>query len=105
LRPIDFEGAWRIDQPNAPRWASQSFAAPEVNSSTYTPRPSQDLYSLGVILYYLLWGSLPSGDTGSQPKQRRRNSVKLLAIVSELLSSDPEKRPYASAVMDRLVRI
>jgi hypothetical protein len=109
LRPIDFEGAWRIDQPNAPRWASQSFAAPEVNSSTYTPRPSQDLYSLGVILHYLLWGSLPSGDPlsdkASQPKQRRRNSVELLAIVSELLSSDPEKRPYASAVMDRLVRI
>ena len=104
LRPIDFEGAWPIDQPNPPSWASQAYAAPEVKSGNCTPIPAQDLYSLGVILHYLLWGSFPSSDEGSRAKRRRKVSPELLAIISDLLSEDPEQRPSAAAVMDRLAR-
>lgn len=103
LRPIDFEGAWPVNQPDAPSWASNAFAAPEVKLRDCIVKPAQDLYSLGVTLHYLLWGSYPAA--GTQPKQRRNNSPELLALISDLLNSDPEKRPAASVVTDRLARI
>jgi hypothetical protein len=105
LRPIDFEGAWPIDRPNPPSWASQAYAAPEVKSRNCTPRPAQDLYSLGVMLHYLLWGSFPANDEGSRARQRGKVSPRLLAIIAELLSSDPEERPSPAVVMNRLARI
>lgn len=105
LRPIDFEGAWPIDQPNPPLWASQTYAAPEVKAGNRIPKPSQDLYSLGVVLHYLLWGTFPAGEEGPSPKPRKVNSLDLLAIISDLLNSDPDKRPAAKAVIDRLARV
>lgn len=105
LRAIDFEGAWPIDQPDPPLWASQTFAAPEVKAGNCIPKPAQDLYSLGVVLYYLLWGTFPSAQDGPPPKRRKVTSPELLAIIADLLNSDPNKRPSAAAVTDRLARI
>ena len=105
LRPIDFEGAWPIDQPNPPLWASQTFAAPEVKVGNCIPKPAQDLYSLGVVLHYLVWGTFPSGEEGPAPKRRKVNSPELMALIADLLNSDPAKRPAAKDVVDRLARI
>ena len=105
LRPIVFEGAWQTNQPNAPSWASNAFAAPELKHRDCIAQPSQDLYSLGVTLHYLLWGSYPAVGEGSQPGKRRNNSAELQALISDLLNFDEGKRPSASVVTGRLARI
>ena len=91
------------------------YAAPEVLSGE-PPSVRSDIYSLGVLLWYLLRGSYPvngrsvdeirrahaSGRIAKQQGRRAVSSVAMLAV--ECLASDPRKRPPTASELGRRLR-
>ncbi len=69
LRPIDFEGAYRINQPDPFDWKTEGFSKqPSNQSSAFT----NDFYSLGAVVYFLLTGKIYDTDAPLQIKNLRR---------------------------------
>jgi hypothetical protein len=104
LRPLDFEGACPINQPDPVPWGTPAFVPHEFEGELRgQSKPPADLYALGVIIYYMLSGSVPSAQ-GHIPVEKLRRNVPPAArsVVSELLSPDPRRRPLPQAVMRRL---
>lgn len=62
VRPVDFEGAHRADQPDPQAWSSPSFSSPELFDPNYARDPrfpfAEDLYSLGVTLFFINKGTI-----------------------------------------------
>jgi hypothetical protein len=104
LRPLDFESAGRVGQRRAMNWCTLAFAPPRDDKR---PRrlseTSDDLYALGVTIYYLLSGSLPSTPVPTPVEKLRRNVPPAARqIVSELMSHNAQRRPNARVVARRL---
>ncbi len=104
LRPLDFEGACRVDQPDPSMWNTTGFSPPE--SRDFCPVQSgapEDIYAIGAIIYFLLTGKLLDVSNPVPISKLRRNVSSLLCdIVAELIASNPQERPDAQAVTDRL---
>lgn len=104
LRPLDFEGACRIAEPDPLPWGTSGYAPPEVaDSFRGQPRRPEDLYALGAITYLLLAGRPPE-ETCPVPLERMRRNVPapVSRLVAELLDADPRRRPRARAAALRL---
>jgi Protein kinase domain len=103
LRPFDFEGACLETEENSSSWVTPAFTAPECNEAAYRTSSAEDLYAMGVTLYYLLAGQYPSF-----PEQvpvealRSKLPVKICDVVAALLSKDPACRPNAGATAEEL---
>jgi Protein kinase domain len=104
LRPLDFEGACKADRSDPLPWNTPSYTPPETNRPFKgQSRLPEDLYALGVVIYLLFGGRLPDGaDVVPLKKLRRNVPTEVSLIVSDLLSSDPNRRPPAEAVARRL---
>jgi hypothetical protein len=104
LRPLDFEGACPVNQPDPIIWGTPSFVPPESGKEFRgQSRAPEDLYALGVIIYFLLSGSLPVTHAPIPVEKLRRNVPGAARrIVSELLDTDPQRRPGAQLVAQRL---
>ncbi len=98
----DFNLASGIDTPR--KGGNRAFAAPESLDDAGAAPPS-DIYALGGILYYLLTGRLPNGETREDIERRLRNgpppqapgiSRDLDRICLRALEADPADR-YPSA--------
>jgi hypothetical protein len=104
LRPIDFEGACPIHDPDPFPWGTRSYVAPEW-SDTFLgqSRLPEDIYAMGAVIYLLFSGS-PPDDSKPVPLRQLRSNVPLeiCELVSELLDHDPRRRPLALAVYRRL---
>jgi hypothetical protein len=103
LRPIDFEGACRIDEPDPEPWGTPSYAPPEWDAEfSGQSRQPEDLHALGVTIFMLFTGRTP--DMSGARIRRRWRSVPsgVVAIYQELLDSVPERRPNAHEVVRRL---
>ena len=88
-----------------PLMGTLNYLAPEV-ASTHLPIDARsDLYSLGVVLFELLTGRHPGGQSALDlARQAPHLSEEVLSLVGELLASDPLRRPQsAEALVQRLV--
>ena len=104
LRAIDFEGACPIVTPDPFPWGTYPFSPADSEAPFCGQnRLPEDLYSLGKIMFLLLAGRLPEVD--SQPIGDLRKGVPagVCEIVSGLLHHDPERRPQAKIVKERLI--
>ena len=104
LRPLDFEGACPSGRRNPTPWGTPTFVSPESLGNSRGPsRASDDLYALGVMIYYLLSGRFPSAPDPAPVERLRRNiSAAACQLVSGLLDPDLRRRPRARLVAQRL---
>jgi hypothetical protein len=100
LRPVDFEGACSVNRPRPIPWVTHAFTPPEFGREPGAqPRAADDLYALGVVIYQLLSGILPSMPEPAPLGALRRNvPAAACRIVSGLLDADPRRRPAADNV-------
>lgn len=104
LRPLDFEGACRVESPDPLPWGTPAFAPPEGGEEFRgQSRLPEDLYALGAVVYFLLAGRTPDA-TARAPlsKMRRGVPADVLQVVDELLDLDPRRRPGALESARRL---
>lgn len=104
LRPIDFEGACPIDDPDPWPWNTREFSPPDhLDICPGRSRLPEDLYAIGATLYFLLTGRLLTEPAPSSIGKIRRNvPLELCGLISELLDSDPNRRLPADEIIARL---
>jgi hypothetical protein len=100
LRPLDFEGAFPVDDPDAAPWGSPSFTPPEWQAPPRgRSRAAEDLYALGAVLYLLMTARLPSTPHLAPPANLRRGLPSATgAAITQLLTQDPAQRPAAAVI-------
>lgn len=100
LRPLDFEGACLISEPDSNRWGTPGYIPPMWNDNSRRLLPeAQDLYALGALTYLLITGILPSASTVTPIETLRQNvHPTLLDVTVKLLDPEPRKRPSAATV-------
>lgn len=100
LRPLDFEGACPVAQPDKTHWGTSGYVPPEwLVEPASGSRVPEDLFALGVTLHQLLTGRTP--DETPHPaigKLRRNVPGAVKEIVSALLDAAPQSRPAARVV-------
>ena len=103
LRPVDFEGACRVDAPDPAPWGTQAYMPPEQRGSLAAEScVTQDLYALGVTLHQLFSGQVPDPSKRLAPVGSLRRGVpptvrKLIAVLLQ-----PQLRPNAQTVFEKL---
>ncbi len=104
LMPLDFEGACPVDRPDPLMWNTAGFSPPELRDlGPVQSGAPEDLYAIGAIIYFLLTGRLLDASNPAPISELRRNvPSRLCDIVAELIVSNPQERPAAQAVTDRL---
>lgn len=114
LRPIDFEGAVRRDGPSTRPWGTPGFSAPEWREPRGSNLP-EDLFALGATIHQLCtsWlmhrndtsaGATPQDVTRRPPLGTLRKGVpsEVRGLVSELMATDPDRRPPAAVAAKAL---
>jgi hypothetical protein len=104
LRPLDFEGACRVETPDPLPWGTPAFAPPEGGEELRgRSRLPEDLYALGAVVYFLLAGRTPDAARPAPlSKMRRGLPADVLEVVGRLLDPDPRRRPGALEAALRL---
>ena len=97
LVPIDFEGAARINQPDHLQWGTPGFTPPEWRDRKTLSSKTDDLFSLGAMIYLLLTGRIfePHNPVAID-KLRRNIPVELRQLTELLLSTKKSRRPSAA---------
>jgi hypothetical protein len=106
LRPIDFEGACLINQPDYIQCSTLMAAFfGESGNSLRECGINPDLFALGAIIYLLFEGELPNVTIADEIPQilRRKVPTEIKLLVSQLLNPNPTKYPTAKTVAQKLV--
>lgn len=104
LRPVDFEGACLIKEPDFIAWNTPLFAPPEWKEKPFRlSEIADDLFTLGANIFFLFEGKLPGVTVISPPKILRRNvPIEVHQIIEGLLNLDSAQRPSAQTVTQKL---
>jgi hypothetical protein len=106
LVPIDFEGAERIDRPDPGLWGTPGFIPRAAVEKAESHGITDDLYSLGSILFLLITGEMfDEAQPTSITRLRQNIPLELIHLVESLLIADPHQRPRAQDVQMRLTAI
>ena len=108
---IDFGVAARSDQDQAATGGSPIASSPQQLAGE-APRPEDDIYSLGALIYELISGRPPHPGTADdslnkdpEPLTAKNGSAvpaSIGTLVSQMLARDPSARPDAESVAQRL---
>ncbi len=103
LRPIDFEGACLIADPDPWPWNTTEFSpSGSLEICPERSRVPEDLYAIGATVYFLLTGRLLEAASPLPISRLRRNvPAPVCAIISDLLDDDPRRRPDAETAAGR----
>lgn len=110
LRPLDFEGALRVDATSDVPWGTPSYMPPEARHGAFQgSHLREDLYGLGATIHQLLTSWLMHRDEaepGESASAQQRPSVGRLRrgvpravreLVAALMHADPLQRPTAAS--------
>jgi hypothetical protein len=105
LRPIDFEGACKINRPDILQWSTEGYVPfPSLKQTLSGPGTGEDLFGLGVVLHRLLTGLAPKEGEPRPPVEKLRRGVPLpvCRIIADLLepASPPPEASEVAAVLD-----
>ena len=108
---IDFGVAARSDEDHAATGGSPIASSPQQLAGE-APRPEDDIYSLGALIYELISGRPPHPGTADdsvnrdpEPLTAKNGSAvpaSIGTLVSQMLARDPSARPDAESVAQRL---
>jgi len=106
VRPIDFEGAVRIDTPSGVPWGTPGYAPPELDRGPVTgSNLPEDLHALGITIHQLYSSFVPVrelDDKSPMPKvpplgvARKGVHQRTRALVAALTDPEPRNRPSAA---------
>lgn len=102
LRPLDFEGACRINQLNSHGWKTVEFSAPASrNRSSNLAIEAEDIYSFGTVIYYLLTGKIYQPDSPLSVRSARCHiPQKVQEVIDKMLVLPVQKkRPSAKSLV------
>jgi serine/threonine protein kinase len=103
LVPIDFEGAERINRPDPTLWGTPGFVPRTARANAQHRGFTDDLYSLGAILFLLITGQMfDEAQPVGMGRLRRNLPPELKQLVESLLIAEPHKRPSAADVQLQL---
>jgi hypothetical protein len=89
LKPVDFEGAYPVNQSAPFDWKTQGFSkSPNGQSSTDLNGKSEDIYALGAVIYFLLTGKTYDAKAPVEIAKLRRNVPPALREIIQNLLSD-----------------
>jgi hypothetical protein len=87
LRPIDFEGAYPINQSEPFVWKTRGFSR-FTDDLAKSDGKSADLYALGAVIYFLLTGRFYDSENPTPIGKLRRSVPQRLIDITEKLLSD-----------------
>jgi Protein kinase domain len=107
LKPLDFEGACRMDKPDPLPWVTPAFKLRRTNVAKCIDIVADDLYALGAVIYLLLTGQLPDPKSVATPaeKLRRNTPRELSSLLTKLLNPIENSTLDARVVTGNLHRI
>lgn len=107
LRPLDFEGACPVDQPDPVLWSTLTVKCPEIYKNLFKKSAmTADLYALGAMIYLLFEGELPAVTEDFIPKILRRNvPLEIVRLTAQLLDPRRAQCFKAEAVAQKLKNI
>lgn len=115
VRPVDFEGAVRLDAPSSIIWGTRGYTPPELSQGPVTgSNLPEDLFALGATLHQLYTSLVPiTQDPGKEPQLIERRPVGSLRrgvhpntrrIIARLLDRNPVARPTAREAANELIK-
>ncbi len=108
---VDFGFSKRIGTPRSQTFTGTiEYSAPEcILSDGATPsdctQAAADIYALGVILWQLSRQELDASQSRTEIAKLIECDGPVEHLILEMTSSDPEKRPTAKEIKDRLLRL